>query len=82
MNIAASSYGDNIIAAIGIVNRVVGMTTFAISGFSKGLQTLLKYQAQFILKLKVPLNEKSTSCYIARGAKYCNFYLLLCRILQ
>ncbi|KAJ52857.1 putative MATE family efflux protein [Clostridium tetanomorphum] len=42
-NVAAASYGDNTIAAIGIVNRVVGMTTFAITGFSRGYQTFISF---------------------------------------
>ncbi|MDN6161984.1 MAG: MATE family efflux transporter, partial [Atopostipes sp.] len=39
----ASSYGDTSVAALGIVNRVIGMSTFAITGFSRGYQTLISY---------------------------------------
>jgi len=42
-NIAASPYGDNTIAALGIVNRMVGMTTSVITGFSRGYQTFISY---------------------------------------
>lgn len=42
-NIVAAPYGDNTVAAIGIVNRVVGMTTFAITGFSRGYQTFTSF---------------------------------------
>ncbi|WP_052112967.1 MATE family efflux transporter [Clostridium novyi] len=42
-NIFAAPYGDDTIAAIGIVNRVVGMTTFAITGFSRGYQTFISF---------------------------------------
>lgn len=42
-NIAAAPYGDTTIAALGIVNRMVGMTTFAITGFSRGYQTFISY---------------------------------------
>ena len=39
----AASYGDTTVAALGIVNRVVGMSTFAITGFSRGYQTFISY---------------------------------------
>ncbi len=39
----AASYGDTTVAALGIVNRVVGMSTFAITGFSRGYQTFVSY---------------------------------------
>ena len=39
----AASYGDNTVAALGIVNRVVGMSTYAITGFSRGYQTFVSY---------------------------------------
>lgn len=39
----AASYGDASVAALGIVNRVVGMSTFAITGFSRGYQTFVSY---------------------------------------
>lgn len=39
----ASFYGDNTVAALGIVNRVIGMSTFAITGFSRGYQTFISY---------------------------------------
>ncbi len=42
-NIVASPYGDNTIAALGIANRVVGITTFAVTGFSRGYQTFISY---------------------------------------
>jgi putative MATE family efflux protein len=42
-NIAAAPFGDKTIAALGIANRVVGMTTFAITGFSRGYQTFISY---------------------------------------
>lgn len=42
-NIAASPYGDKVIAALGIANRMVGMTTFAVTGFSRGYQTFISY---------------------------------------
>lgn len=42
-NIAAAPYGDRVVAALGIANRVVGMTTFAITGFSRGYQTFISY---------------------------------------
>lgn len=43
MNFAAKPFGDAAIAAIGIVNRVVGISTFAITGFSRGYQTLTAF---------------------------------------
>ena len=39
----AAGYGDSTVAALGIVNRVVGMSTFAITGFSRGYQTFISY---------------------------------------
>ena len=42
-NIVAAPYGDNTVAALGIANRVVGMTTFAITGFSRGYQTFISF---------------------------------------
>lgn len=39
----AASYGDQTVAALGIVNRVIGMSTFAITGFSRGYQTFTSY---------------------------------------
>lgn len=39
----AAQYGDTTVAALGIVNRVVGMSTFAITGFSRGYQTFISY---------------------------------------
>lgn len=42
-NIAAAPYGDNTIAALGIANRMVGMTMFTIRGFSRGYQTFISY---------------------------------------
>lgn len=39
----AASYGDSTVAALGIVNRVIGMSTFAITGFSRGYQTFTSY---------------------------------------
>lgn len=42
-NIAAAPYGDHVVAGLGIANRVVGMTTYAITGFSRGYQTFISY---------------------------------------
>lgn len=42
-NVAAAPYGDSTIAALGIANRMVGMTTFAVTGFSRGYQTFISY---------------------------------------
>ncbi len=42
-NVVAAPYGDNTIAALGIANRMVGMTTFGITGFSRGYQTFISY---------------------------------------
>ncbi len=42
-NVAAAPYGDHVVAGLGIANRVVGMTTFAITGFSRGYQTFISY---------------------------------------
>lgn len=42
-NVAAAPFGDNTIAALGIANRMVGMTTFAVTGFSRGYQTFISY---------------------------------------
>ena len=42
-NMAAAPFGDRTIVALGIANRVVGMTTFAITGFSRGYQTFISY---------------------------------------
>lgn len=39
----ASFYGDATVAALGIVNRVIGISTFAITGFSRGYQTFTSY---------------------------------------
>lgn len=39
----ASFHGDETVAALGIVNRVIGMSTFAITGFSRGYQTFASY---------------------------------------
>lgn len=39
----AASYGDTTVAALGIVNRVIGMSTYAITGFSRGYQTFVSY---------------------------------------
>lgn len=39
----AASYGDSTVAALGIVNRVVGISTYAITGFSRGYQTFISY---------------------------------------
>lgn len=39
----AANYGDTAVAALGIVNRVVGMSTYAITGFSRGYQTFISY---------------------------------------
>ncbi len=39
----ASFYGDPTVAALGIVNRVIGMSTYAITGFSRGYQTFTSY---------------------------------------
>ncbi len=39
----ASFYGDPTVAALGIVNRVIGMSTFAVTGFSRGYQTFTSY---------------------------------------
>lgn len=39
----AAEYGDTTVAALGIVNRVIGMSTFAITGFSRGYQTFISY---------------------------------------
>lgn len=39
----ASFHGDQTVAALGIVNRVIGMSTFAITGFSRGYQTFTSY---------------------------------------
>lgn len=39
----ASFYGDETVAALGIVNRVIGMSTFAVTGFSRGYQTFTSY---------------------------------------
>jgi len=43
INIVAAPYGDHTVAALGIVNRVVGMTTFIITGFSRGYQTFISF---------------------------------------
>lgn len=39
----AALYGDTTVASLGIVNRVIGMSTFAITGFSRGYQTFISY---------------------------------------
>ncbi|MBW7572773.1 MATE family efflux transporter [Caproiciproducens sp. AGMB10547] len=43
MNVAAAAYGDFAVAGIGIVNRLIGISTFAITGFSRGYQTLTAF---------------------------------------
>lgn len=42
-NIMAAPYGDSVVAGLGIANRVIGMTTLAINGFSRGYQTFISY---------------------------------------
>lgn len=42
-NIMAVPYGDDLVASLGIANRVVGMSTFIITGFSRGYQTFISY---------------------------------------
>lgn len=39
----AANYGDTTVAALGIVNRVIGISTFVITGFSRGYQTFISY---------------------------------------
>ena len=42
-NIAAAPFGDEVVAGLGIANRVIGMTTLAVTGFSRGYQTFISY---------------------------------------
>lgn len=42
-NIAAAPHGDAVVAGLGIANRVIGMTTLAVTGFSRGYQTFISY---------------------------------------
>lgn len=42
-NIVAAPYGDNLVASLGIANRVVGLSTFVVTGFSRGYQTFISY---------------------------------------
>jgi Na+-driven multidrug efflux pump len=42
-NIAAKSYGTEVIAAMGIVNRIVSLESMALFGFLKGYQPLVGY---------------------------------------
>ncbi len=42
-NVLAATYGDHVIASIGIVNRVLSMVILAITGFSRGYQTFASY---------------------------------------
>lgn len=42
-NIAVAPYGDAVVAGLGIANRVIGMTTLAVTGFSRGYQTFISY---------------------------------------
>lgn len=42
-NVVAAPYGDDLVASLGIANRVVGMSTFIITGFSRGYQTFISY---------------------------------------
>lgn len=42
-NVVAAPYGDSVVAGLGIANRVIGMTTLAVNGFSRGYQTFISY---------------------------------------
>ena len=42
-NTAASSYGDSVIAAVGVVTRIMTLGTYVVFGFMKGFQPLAGY---------------------------------------
>jgi putative MATE family efflux protein len=76
-NIAAKSYGTEVIAAMGIVNRIVSLESMALFGFLKGYQPLVGYNygAKNIKRTK-----EATSLALKWSTAACVIFGLICII--
>lgn len=71
ININAANYGDTVIAAMGVVTRIISMCTFVVFGFLKGFQPIagFSYGAKNFDRLnksiKISILWSTTFCIVA-----------------
>lgn len=74
-NIVAKEYGENVIAAMGIVNRIVALEAMVVFGFLKGYQPFVGYNYGALQMQRV---KQATKTVILWSTIFCVLFGILC----